>query len=81
MITAFRVLRDDINPLFYRVLVAALLLLIGSTVLLRFTYHAAERPMSWADALYFTASTVATVGYGDFSFIDQRTWLRLWVSD
>ena len=34
--------------------------------------------MSWVDALYFTASTVATVGYGDFSFIDQHTWLRLW---
>ena len=78
MTTAFRVLRDDINPLFYRVLVAALLLLIGSTVLLRFAYHDPERPMNWVDALYFTASTVATVGYGDFSFIDQHTWLRLW---
>ena len=34
--------------------------------------------MSWIDALYFTTETIATVGYGDFSFIDQPTWLRLW---
>ncbi len=78
MITGFRVMRDDINPLFYRVLAAAVVLLIGSSVLLRFTYHDPERPMNWVDAFYFTASTVATVGYGDFSFIDQHTWLRLW---
>jgi Trk K+ transport system NAD-binding subunit len=78
MITGFRVLRDDINPMFFRVLVAAVLLLIGSTLLLRLTYHDPDRPMTWVDALYFTASTVATVGFGDFSFIDQHTWLRLW---
>jgi Trk K+ transport system NAD-binding subunit len=78
LVSGFRVLRDDMNPLFYRVLAAALVLLIGSSVLLRFTYHDPEREMSWVDALYFTASTVATVGYGDFSFIDQHTWLRLW---
>jgi Trk K+ transport system NAD-binding subunit len=77
-ISGFRVLRDDMNPVFYRVLMASAALLIGSTVLLRFTYHDPEREMSWVDALYFTASTVATVGYGDFSFIDQHTWLRLW---
>jgi Trk K+ transport system NAD-binding subunit len=76
--TGLRVIRDDINPLFYRVLAAAATLLIGSSVFLRFTYHDPDRPMSWVDALYFTASTVATVGYGDFSFIDQNTWLRLW---
>ena len=33
--------------------------------------------MSWVDALYFTTETIATVGYGDFSFLDQPTWLRL----
>ncbi len=77
-ISGFRVLRDDMNPVFFRVLAASLFLLIGSSVLLRFTYHDPEREMSWVDALYFTASTVATVGYGDFSFIDQHTWLRLW---
>jgi Trk K+ transport system NAD-binding subunit len=78
MITGFRVLRDDINPMFFRVLAAALILLFGSSVLLRFSYQTPEGGMSWLDALYFTATTVATVGYGDFSFIDQPTWLRLW---
>jgi Trk K+ transport system NAD-binding subunit len=69
-------LRSDINPMFMRAIAAALLLLIGSTVLLRFTY---QRPpgMTWIDALYFTSETMATVGYGDFSFIHQHTLLRL----
>jgi Trk K+ transport system NAD-binding subunit len=69
-------LRSDVNPMFVRAIAAALLLLIGSTVLLRFAY---QRPpgMTWVDALYFTTETIATVGYGDFSFVHQHTWLRL----
>jgi len=71
-----RVLRDDINPMFYRALAVSLTLLAGSTLLLRFAYR---RPgMGWIDALYFSTETIATVGYGDFSFADQPTWLRLW---
>jgi hypothetical protein len=31
----------------------------------------------WVDALYFSTETIATVGYGDFNFLDQPTWLRL----
>jgi Trk K+ transport system NAD-binding subunit len=74
---AVRVLRDDINPMFYRALAASMTLLIGSTVLLKYSY---QRPpgMSWIDALYFSTETIATVGYGDFSFIDQPAWLRVW---
>ncbi|CDO07137.1 potassium transporter TrkA [Mycolicibacterium cosmeticum] len=74
---AVRVVRDDINPMFYRALAVSLALLIGSTVLLRYTY---QRPpgMSWIDALYFSTETIATVGYGDFSFMEQPAWLRLW---
>lgn len=30
------------------------------------------------DALYFTSETIATVGFGDFYFREQPTWLRLW---
>ena len=69
-------LRSDINPMFLRAIAAAMLLLIGSTILLRFAY---QRPpgMTWIDALYFTTETIATVGYGDFSFVHQQTWLRL----
>jgi Trk K+ transport system NAD-binding subunit len=72
---AARALRDDVNPMFARALLVAAALLIGSTVVLRFSY---QRPgMQWIDALYFSTETIATVGYGDFSFSQQPTWLRL----
>ena len=76
MIDAVRAFREDLNPMFYRALAASATLLVFATVLLRFAY---QRPpgMSWIDALYFSTETIATVGYGDFSFIDQPTWLRL----
>lgn len=34
--------------------------------------------MSLLDAVYFTAETIATVGFGDFYFRDQQPWLRVW---
>jgi Trk K+ transport system NAD-binding subunit len=76
LLDAARALRDDVNPMLYRALAAVLALVVGSTILLRFAY---QRPpgMTWIDALYFTAETIATVGYGDFSFVHQHTWLRL----
>lgn len=76
VVDAARAFREDLNPMFYRALAASTTLLLCATVLLRFTY---QRPpgMSWIDALYFSTETIATVGYGDFSFIDQPTWLRL----
>ena len=68
-----RAFRDDMNPMFYRALAAATALLLGSTVILRFSY---DHPgMTWVDALYFSTETIATVGYGDFNFSDQPTWL------
>jgi Trk K+ transport system NAD-binding subunit len=75
-VDAIRAFREDLNPMFYRALAASTTLLICATVLLRFTY---QRPpgMSWIDALYFSTETIATVGYGDFSFMEQPTWLRL----
>jgi Trk K+ transport system NAD-binding subunit len=73
---AARALRDDVNPMFFRALAAALTLLVGSTVLLRFAYQP-HPGMNWVDALYFSTETIATVGYGDFSFLHQPTWLRL----
>jgi Trk K+ transport system NAD-binding subunit len=55
-----------------RRLVAALFALftvvIASTVILRLAY-----PL--LDAMYFTAETVTTVNYGDFSYINQSPWL------
>jgi voltage-gated potassium channel Kch len=73
---AARALRDDVNPMLFRALAAALTVLIGSTVVLRFAYQP-HPGMTWVDALYFSTETIATVGYGDFSFLHQPTWLRL----
>ncbi len=73
---AVRAFRDDLNPMFYRALAASATLLVGSTVMLRFAYN--QPGMGWVDALYFSAETIATVGYGDFNFLEQPTWLRLW---
>jgi Trk K+ transport system NAD-binding subunit len=77
VIDAVRLIRDDINPMFYRALAASMTLLLGSTVLLRFAYRHSPG-MSWIDALYFSTETIATVGYGDFSFMQQPLWLRIW---
>ncbi|BBY64873.1 NAD-binding protein [Mycolicibacterium helvum] len=71
-----RAFADDLNPMFYRALAVAATLLVGSTIMLRLAY--AKPGMSWVDALYFSAETIATVGYGDFNFLQQPTWLRLW---
>jgi Trk K+ transport system NAD-binding subunit len=52
-----------------------LFLTLGSTAVVHFTY---QKPrMSWIDALYFASETITTVGYGDFSFGQQSTSLRL----
>jgi voltage-gated potassium channel Kch len=75
LLDALHGVRDDVNPNFFRALGVSMTLLLGATVVLRFAY---QRPgMSFVDALYFSSETIATVGYGDFSFIDQPTWLRL----
>jgi Trk K+ transport system NAD-binding subunit len=74
-VDAMRVFRDDVNPMFYRALAASATLLISSTLILRFAYR--YPGMDWVDALYFSTETIATVGYGDFNFLDQPTWLRL----
>jgi Trk K+ transport system NAD-binding subunit len=52
------------------------LLVTVSTGLLWAGYR---RPgMTLLDSLYFSVETVSTVGYGDFSFLDQSWWLRVW---
>lgn len=71
-----RAFNADINPTFYRALAVLLTLLVGSTIILRFHYR--HPGMSWVDALYFSTETLATVGYGDFNFLHQPVWLRLW---
>lgn len=79
VLDAARILRDEINPMFYPTVAAVILLLTGSTILLRYNYR---RPpgMTWVDALYFSTETITTTGYGDFSFVDQPTILRLYAA-
>ncbi|WP_082946058.1 NAD-binding protein [Mycobacterium sp. E1747] len=75
---AVRALPNEVNPAFYPVIVALTFLVIGSTMLLHFSYT--HPGMSWTDAFYFTNETITTTGYGDFSFAKQPTWLRLYAA-
>ena len=56
---------------------ALLAVLITATLVLRFTYRFAGpgHRISLLDAVYFTVETVTTVGYGDYSFRDEPSWL------
>ena len=50
-----------------------------SVIVLTHGYREADGTrMSVLDALYFTVETIGTVGYGDFYFRDQSSWLRVW---
>jgi Trk K+ transport system NAD-binding subunit/multidrug transporter EmrE-like cation transporter len=75
LVGAVRAFLYDVNPNFFKAFAASMTLLLSATVLLRFCYNKPQ--MSFIDALYFSTETIATVGYGDFSFQDQPTWLRL----
>ncbi|OBG26623.1 NAD-binding protein [Mycobacterium sp. E3198] len=77
IIDAARAMRDDMNPMLLPSLVFALVLVLVSTTVMRLTFH--DPQMSWLDALYFTSETITTVGYGEFSFAQQPTALRLFV--
>ena len=70
-----RGLINDFNPTFYPVAAATLVVLISATITLRFGYRPPPK-MGWVDAFYFTVETMTTTGYGDFSFVNQPTWLR-----
>ena len=54
------------------------LTLVSITVLTVGYREADGTRMSVLDALYFTVETIGTVGFGDFYFRDQHTWLRIW---
>jgi Trk K+ transport system NAD-binding subunit len=63
----------------WTVLGLLLVLVLVSTTVLHFGYHEdGGVGMSVLDGLYFTIETIGTVGYGDFSFRDQDTVLRVY---
>ncbi len=59
-------------------LVLGLLLLTLSALLLHFGYRrpSGDPRLPMLDAVYFTVETVATVGFGDFSFSNQPAWVE-----
>ena len=58
-------------------LAALVLVLIASTAVLHFGYQVpGTGPLSLLAAAYFTVETVTTVGYGDYSFRGQPSWLE-----
>jgi Trk K+ transport system NAD-binding subunit len=79
-----RTLRGDLQRLLGEVdvalrtaLIAVASLMVVSTVVLRFGYRPAHGGhISLLDALYFTVSTDATVGYGDYNFSGQSAGLK-----
>jgi Trk K+ transport system NAD-binding subunit len=73
-------LRSDSDRALRWALGTGVALLIVSTLVLHFTYHLAGsgRHLSVISAAYFTVETVATVGFGDFTFSGQATWLEIY---
>jgi len=60
------------------VVAALLFLLIGAaTIVVHFAFRpdAGQAHLGFLSSLYFTVETVATVGYGDYSFSKQSPWL------
>ena len=73
---AVRAAVGEFDPGVYRALGALVTLVTISTVLLHLGYR--KPGMSVLDGLYFSVETVATVGFGDFSFASQDPALRIW---
>ena len=57
----------------------AVLLLVVSTLTLHFGYRTRTGggELSLISAMYFTVETIATVGFGDFSFSTQPVWMEI----
>lgn len=59
-------------------LVLALAMLVIATIVLRLGYHQADGShLSLIQSVYFPIETFATVGFGDFSFAHQPTWMQV----
>ena len=74
------VIMEEGNKALTFVVAGLLALIVASTVILRFTYHLPQGQghFGFLTAAYFTVETVATVGYGDYSFSTQDPLLRVY---
>ncbi len=74
-----RVVAADVDRPLRIALALGLALLVVSTLVLHFGYRRAggQSHLPLLDAVYFTVETVATVGFGDFSFSGQSTWIEV----
>ncbi len=63
----------------FAVVAAIVALLVVSSVVVRLAYvnPATHTHLDLLTSLYFTVETVATVGFGDFSFAHQDGWLKV----
>lgn len=75
-VDAIRAVHHDVHPMFYRVLAASVVILLGSTVMLWLFYQHPQ--MSLLNALYFATETLTTTGYGDYPLLDEPVVLRVW---
>jgi voltage-gated potassium channel Kch len=57
-------------------LALGLALLVCSALVLHFGYRQPHGHLPLLDSVYFTVETVATVGFGDFSFAHQPGWIE-----
>jgi len=56
----------------------AFALLVVATLVIHFAYQSPnKRDLSFVSSIYFTVETIATVGFGDFSFASQPVWLEI----
>jgi Trk K+ transport system NAD-binding subunit len=72
------VVGSDANSTFRVALVAALALVVVSTVILRLGYRTpGGGHMDTLTAVYFTVETISTVGFGDYSFAAQSVAMEV----
>ena len=76
----YRALARQVDRPMRWALAALAALVVVSTAVLHVGYQdpGGGTAMTVLDALYFTVETVATVGFGDFSFRGQPAWLRIY---
>ena len=65
------------RPLKLAVCALAAVITISTIVLLIGYRKPGGSHMSLLDGVYFSVETIATIGYGDFNFAAQSTWLRV----